>query len=197
MGNPGLTLGETMLARYAIASVVLMSFSASSALGDVMLFGGGDNRVESMTNVTIAGTTGPNGVYNLEFHYGISYDQVQVDLGAVSPITWTTFADLLIVADAIAAEANAFGDVAGTDNDTNTVRIPYAEVGASLDILLAIHPDASSYGSWFTGEFDASIAQGTIPGPSNAWVTATVVPEPSSILLLCLAGLGVSCLSRK
>ena len=165
--------------------VLVVSSSAKAVLVTLIDPGSGDNK----------GTTGPNGVFNLTFHHGISYDALQSKLGTVSPITWTSFDDVLIVATAIKGAVNAFGDVTGTRTDD--VVIPYEEIltdPPKFRAALALNDSTTNYSLWYAlppMTPQMQLQSWVLSGSDDAWVTAVSVPEPGAFLCVGLAGLGI------
>ena len=188
-----------MLPRFVFIAVVALCCVPSAATADLVTLidpGGGDDRISSITGVTISGTTN-DGVFDLTYHHGISYDDLESALGK-SPITWTTPTEAFIVVNAIEAAINSFGDVTGTRTLTHLVPHDDTAISSGFPGVLSafgLHSISENYSDAFSLEGASTLnRQDLAPPTTTAWVTASAssaVPEASSFLYLGLVGIGM------
>ena len=111
---------------------------------------GVDDRIVSITGVTIAGTAA-DGVYDLTFHHGISYNTLETLVSPSSPITWTTHSDASLVVGAISACLSSQpADLTTFPFFTGAILIPTAITATHVTHTLAFtntvgHPYTSGY----------------------------------------------------
>ena len=191
-----------------IVAVLLALAASTTHAGLVTLINPGtDDRVSTIENVTISGTSN-DGVYDFTFHHGespgnLSYNTLVTNLSPVSPITWTSDADAAVVI--LALESELLGTLATSTPATVTrnMVVPYATTAIHVQTHIGRYapPEpATFYTSGLQGDFFQNVTKSGNAAFTEAYVTATVVPEPSSFLyggLLVVSGLALAGLKRK
>ena len=180
--------------RTALGSVVgvtaLLILSTPNCQAGVILFPT-DDRIAQVTDVTVAGTSF-DGTYDFTFHHGISYNQLESNLGTASPILWTDITELRNVLETIAVQVRAFGSVSGRRTDDiyvpRLVNLPLGVVGANL----GSNQYADNYAEWYTLQALGGRRLNDALLSNDAWVTASpsisaaAVPEPPSLIVFGL-----------
>ena len=173
------------LTRLFIAVALTLGFVGESFSQTVTFISGTDNRIASIQDLVINGTT-----YDVvTFHYETNYDAVKASLG--SAITFTSSADAL---DALEAIETAFGGVGLVDEPTTrVVRVPYAE-GSGTDSgtysaqqgLNDYQPTGDTKQFYLENFMEISDETGlsrTDDSAANYAIATFTVPEPGSFML--------------
>lgn len=169
------------LTRLFIAVALTLGFVGESFSQTVTFISGTDNRIASIQDLVINGTT-----YDVvTFHYETNYDAVKASLG--SAITFTSSADAL---DALEAIETAFGGVGLVDEPTTrVVRVPYAEGSGTYSAQQGLNEhqlgggDQQVYLDNFAVISDETGLSRTDDSAANYAIATFTVPEPGSFML--------------
>ena len=163
--------------------IVLLALSAVASADVVLVNPGTDDRLLTITGLTIEGTT-----YDVTFTHGTSFD----GLGA-GAITFTSQGQASAVLNAIIAEVD--GTAHTLNAATATIMVPYAETGGNTRVSVRQSSNDVGTSPYDFGSLSGgSLAQNEMQGASVAFATFAVaaVPEPSAFICVGLVGLVVA-----
>ena len=175
---------------FSLALSFLFCATANASLVTVIDAANGDNRIDTIEDLMITGTAF-DGLYDLKFHYGIDFDELETIVA--SPITFTSGSDGVRVLELIGVEVRAFGDVVGTR--TENIYIPRNDPGINVTLSHAENAQSTNYSGWYDGvRQNENFRQNLVFEDDEAFVTFTVadntvVPEPFSGTAISVVGI--------
>lgn len=190
--NGGGILIKNLLLVAAILGIGWVQ-AASAAVVAFENAGGGDFRIDSITDLQIGVTT-----YDVDFVHGGSYEDLVAAVG--SPITFTTLSAASDAAGFLASAVNALGvDGSAFTSLPGDIRVPWrVRSGVIIDFAksgrFSVNPIGMSTNpsGATTSTASASVSSGST---TTEWAVFTVVPEPATVTLL--GGVGALAVLRR
>ena len=179
-----------LLYKVLLLSTFAVCASANAATITFLDPGSGDNRIDTIYGLEIQGV-----MYDAMFNYDTSFD------GLTDPrITFNTGVGAWAALNSIAVFMNTLGDQTGIVTDD--VRVPFRSDSGGVWFAVGVSDSGQNYSDWFDSINGATWTPASFVftgGNSvDALVTfassSTSVPEPGSLALLLISGLGVGAL---